>query len=140
MNWGKGIILGMSLFMLFIMGMCVKMFSVHPDEYDHQYYEKGLHFDQDFNKEKQVVTDNARPVISIENGKVSIAFVQPAAGVIKFVRPANAMLDKKFALDTHNGKIAQVPTKTMADGRWRIVLDWTSDKKAYLYQQEVYIK
>ncbi len=41
MNWGKGIITGMIIFMLFILSMCIYMFRMPADEYDHQYYEKA---------------------------------------------------------------------------------------------------
>jgi hypothetical protein len=140
MNWGKGIIIGMGLFMLFIILMCVKMFALPADEYDHHYYEKGLNFDKDFDKEKQVVKDHARPLISIIEKQVSVTFAEPAKGSIKFIRPSSEALDKTFQLNTDNGLVTQISARTLTEGRWRVVLEWQSNKKAYLYEQEVDIK
>lgn len=140
MNWGKGIIIGMGLFMLFIILMCVKMFALPADEYDHHYYEKGLNFDKDFDKEKQVVKDHARPLISIIEKQVSVTFAEPAKGNIKFIRPSSEALDKTFQLNTDNGLVTQISARALTEGRWRVVLEWQSNKKAYLYEQEVDIK
>ena len=140
MNWGKGIIGGMVFFMLFIISMCVYMFMAPEDGYDHQYYEKGLNFDKDFIKERQVETDHAQPLIGVSGKTVSITFVKPASGIIKFIRPSNQSLDWMLTLDSMSGKNIIVPIQTMAPGRWRVVLNWESSHKAYLYQQEIYIK
>lgn len=138
MNWGKGIIAGMALFMLFIISMCVYMFMMPVDEYDHQYYEKGLNFDKDFNKEKQVSTDHAQPFITVAGQLVKINFVEPATGTVRFLRPSSEALDKVFKLD--GDKDQGFSMEHMARGRWQMVLEWESNHKAYLYQQEIYIK
>jgi hypothetical protein len=140
MNWGKGIVGGMILFMLFILSMCIYMFMAPEDGYDHQYYEKGLNFDKDFKKEQQVQKDNARPVIKIYEKKIHITFVKPASGIIKFARPSNEALDKDVKIDSALGKQIIIPVQGMAIGRWQLVLTWESNHKAYLYQQKIDIK
>ncbi|WP_184547163.1 FixH family protein [Mucilaginibacter sp. FT3.2] len=140
MNWGKGIIGGMVLFMLFIISMCVYMFMIPEDGYDHQYYEKGLNFDKDYNKERQVEQDGARPLIHVSRKAVIITFTKPALGRVKFVRLANQILDKEFKLDSIAGNTIVIPVQSIAAGRWQLVLNWESNHKAYLYQEEIYIK
>jgi len=140
MNWGKGIIGGMVLFMLYIISMCVYMFMAPDDGYDHQYYEKGLNFNKDYNKEQQVQQDHARPLIEVAGKTISITFSKPASGTIKFIRPANEALDNVIKLDSMRGKGMNIPVQNMAAGRWQLVLNWESNHKAYLYQQEIYIK
>lgn len=137
MNWGKGIIIGMSLFMLFIIFMCVKMFRLPADEYDHHYYEKGLNFDKDYAKEKQVEIDKAQPLIIISGQKVNVTFSEPANGTARFVRPSSEALDHSFVINTGTGKSAGIPVAALAKGRWRIVLEWESGQKRYLYEKEV---
>jgi len=140
MNWGKGLIAGMTVFMLFIISMCVYMFRMPADEYDHQYYEKGLNFDRDFDKEKQVVTDHAQPVINVEDGQARITFKTPANGTARFIRPSSEALDKTFQLKTTADNSANLALNGLVTGKWMVVLDWKSGDKAYLYQQEVYLK
>jgi hypothetical protein len=140
MNWGKGIIGGMVLFMLFILSMCVYMFMAPEDGYDHQYYEKGLNFDKDYKKEQQVQTDHAEPAIAVSGKTINILFSKPASGTIKFIRPSNQALDKEIKLDSTLGKDITIPTGSMAIGRWQLVLNWESSHKTYLYQHEIDIK
>jgi hypothetical protein len=140
MNWGKGIIGGMILFMLFILSMCIYMFIAPEDGYDHQYYEKGLNFDKDLKKEQQVQSDHATPGVNISNKNISILFSRPASGTIKLIRPSNQAQDRDFKLDSTAGKHVTISAKAMPIGRWQLLLDWKSNNKAYLYQQEIYIK
>jgi hypothetical protein len=140
MNWGKGLIAGMAMFMLFIIFMCVKMFALPADEYDHHYYEKGLNFDKDYAKEKQVVTDHAQPVIRINGKQVSITFIAPATGSVKFIRPSSQALDKTFSINTELGKTTNLSAAALVKGRWNMVLEWKSDRKLYLYEKEVDIE
>jgi len=102
MNWGKGIIIGMALFMAFILCMCIYMFRMPADEYDHQYYEKGLNFDKDYDRERQVYKDHAIPLISISGKELTVTFVHPANGSIRFIRPSSEALDKTFKITTGN--------------------------------------
>jgi hypothetical protein len=140
MNWGKGIIGGMVVFMLFILSMCIYMFYLPTDDYDHQYYEKGLNFDHDYNREAQVVKDNAQPVITINNNVMNLAFARPALGAITFLRPSNQYQDRVFKIDSHAGPTVNLPLSSIEKGKWRLIIEWKSTNKTYLYQQDIYIK
>lgn len=140
MNWGKGIIGGMILFMLFIISMCIYMFLLPTDEYDPKYYEKGLAFDKDYNREKQVFKDNAQPKITIGDKDIKLTFAKPAIGSITFLRPSNQYVDRVFKIDSYPGPIVNLPLKSINKGQWLLILEWESDHRSYLYKQEVYIK
>jgi hypothetical protein len=116
------------------------MFLSPADEYDHQYYEKGLTFNQTYNKEKQVITDHAQPIIQVSEGFVKLTFASAAKGKITFQRPSNNLLDTVYQLDSGVGKTIDIPIGSMAKGQWQLVFDWKSDNKSYLYQKEVFIK
>lgn len=140
MNWGKGIVTGMVLFMLFISGMCIRMFMAPADEYDHQYYEKGLNFDADYKKERQVLTDNALPRITQGDKSIRVKFIAQAKGTIKFIRPSNQRLDTTFIINSDEKGSSIIVYDKLAPGNWQIVLNWSSNGKAYLYQQEIYLQ
>jgi len=140
MNWGKGIIGGMIIFMLFILGMCFYMFTMPGDDYDRKYYEKGLNFDQDYNREKQVFKDHAQPVVKVDSCCIQVTFPQSVNGQVRLLRPSGDVKDQVFKLDNKNGQPIEILTAHIAKGQWQLVFNWTSNNKAYLYQQEVYIK
>jgi hypothetical protein len=139
MNWGKGIIGGMILFMLFIIVMCVYMFSVPEDEFDKKYYEKGLSYDQDYNRAKQVITDNAQPTIEADSCCIEVSFPQTILGQVKLTRPSSNMVDKIIPIDNKNGQPIQILTTNMPKGKYQLRFEWTSNNKDYLYQKEVYL-
>ena len=138
MNWGKGIVFGMAAFVIFIVGMCVYMVLSPTDSFDHEYYEKGLDFDHDYNREQQVAKDHAQPIIQqLGDDKMEFTFAQPAKGTIKFMRPSSSASDKIYQV---NSLQVDIPLASLAAGEWQLVFEWTSNKKAYLYQKEIYIK
>jgi hypothetical protein len=140
MNWGKGIIGGMILFMLFIIGMCVYMFNMPADDYDHQYYEKGLSFNKEYDKEVQVVKDHAQPKVIIINTNMRLVFIKPAVGKITFIRPSNQYQDRVFKIDTHAGPLADVQLNSIEKGKWGLLIEWESNHTAYLFKKEIFIK
>ena len=139
MNWGKGLVMVMLLFIGFIVSMSIYMFSMPADDYDHQYYENGLNFNKDYAKEKQVETDRAQPVIKQNNGELSVAFIQPATGTIRLINPLGKSKDLMFLLNTNTGTRASIPLNKLSTGRWAIRIDWNSGNKGYLYQKDLYI-
>jgi len=139
MNWGKSIIAGMIVFMLFILAMFIKMMNSNTDDYDHQYYEKGLTFDTDYAKEKQVVTDKAGPQISIVHDSLKVQFITAARGELNFVRPADNRMDRSVTFHTGVNGLFATKLHLAASGRWQLVFNWQSNSKKYLYQKEVYI-
>lgn len=140
MNWGKGIVAGMVIFMLFILSMCFYMFRMPADEYDHQYYEKGLNFNKDYNREQQVAKDHAQPVISQAGGHLLIQFATPALGKITLIRPAGKVADRAYPLQTGKGNKIFVLLTGIRTGQWQIIVEWENNHTAYLYQQEIFIK
>ena len=139
MNWGKGIIGGMVIFMLFIIAMCVYMFSVPTDEYDEKYYERGLSYDKDYKRAKQVITDKAQPKIEADSGCIEVSFPQTILGQVKLTRPSSNIVDKIIAIDNKNGQPVQILTANMPKGKWQLTFEWTSNNKAYLYKKELYL-
>jgi hypothetical protein len=140
MNWGKATVGILLAFVIFISGLSYMMISAPNDEYDHQYYEDGLNFDHDYNREEQVTKDHAQPLIEIDTCCIKITFRQLIKGEVRMSRPSSDARDTTFAIDNKNGNPLQILTKHLAKGKWALVFDWKSKNKAYLYQHEIYIK
>lgn len=140
MNWGKSLVAGMATFMLFIISMGIYMFSRPTDDYDKQYYEKGLSFDQDYAREKQVVTDKAQPLITFTGREMLIKFNEPADGILKFRRSADRNMDKHFAIETDASNTLRIPLAQLSSGQWLLHFEWASRQKQYLYEQEIFLQ
>lgn len=130
----------MIIFMLFISAMGVRMFMVPGDDYDHQYYEKGLTFNRDYDREKQVTTDQATPVIEQVGQTLALKFKTPLTGSILFERPSDQQQDRTFPLAPDENNKVVLPVAKLATGKWQLTLNWQHEGKNYLYHQEITIR
>lgn len=137
MNWGKTIVISLSTFIIFIAGMSIYMLASPQDDYDQDYYEKGLSFDKDYAREENVVKYHAQPQIQLSSYAVEVAFTGKATGTIKFERPSDNQMDKIYQV---NALKLTVPVTNLATGKWQVIVDWKSNGRPYLYQHEITIK
>lgn len=138
MNWGKGIVIGLVVFVVFITTMGIKMFG-QPDDVDHQYYEKGLEFDADYNREKQVMTDGLQPTISFTDNLMRVKFARPLRCKITLMRPSDRRMDKTINLASNTDNIIDISTAHLSKGPWQLTFEWADHHKKYLYNQEVIV-
>lgn len=140
MNWGKSILIGMAIFMAFILSMGIRMMRQPADDYDRDYYEKGLTFDADYRKEKQVMLDSAQPAADLNGSLLKLKFKEMASGQIHFLRASDHSLDRVLKFNTDiNGKW-ETELELPAHGEWHLVFEWESSGKQYLYEQQIFIK
>ncbi|OKS87522.1 FixH family protein [Mucilaginibacter polytrichastri] len=138
MNWGKGIVLGLLAFVIFITAMGVKMFA-QPDDVDHEYYEKGLAFDADYNREKRVVTEKLQPNIRFTDKAMCVKFVKPLQCKITLMRPSDRRMDKIINMASDGVNEINIPIEKLATGPWQLSFEWADHHKKYLYNQEVMV-
>jgi len=136
-NWGKGIILGMGAFVIYTTAMGIYMFTQSPDDYDHQYYEKGLAYDSVYNQKQAVVRDNVQPRITLQENEMQVSFIQPANGILHFERIAEPGIDKKITFRAAAGSELKIDLAKFKKGRWDLTFNWTNQGKKYQYYQKI---
>lgn len=139
MNWGSKLVLGMGLFMAFIITLVVLMVRSNSDDLvDSDYYEKGIEYDKDYVRKNQVLVDGAEPEVSV-NEKLKIAFKDPAKGTIRFIHPSDKTNDRNIPINSGNSNEIIIPLAGFIKGHWKIVLEWESSGKSYLYDKSIII-
>ncbi len=138
-NWGKGLIIGMGIFMIFIISLGVSIFNQKDDDYDPAYYEKGLDYDKDYAREQQVIVDGAKPVITLSQNILTAHFTGQVKGVVHLQRPSDKGMDKNLSFSSDPEGMVELPLQGIARGRWQLVFEWNNMGKRYLYQQEIFI-
>lgn len=139
LNWGSGIAIGMTAFLIFILILGVQMFMQSPGDYDHQYYEKGLAYDSVYVKEKRVITENAQPRFKLRNKVLQVQFTGACSGMVRFERPSDPDLDQKVTFQSNAANAMAIPVDKFATGQWQVTFDWQSKGKKYLYQREMFL-
>ena len=143
-NWGVGLVIGMVLFIAFIMFMVVTMMT--DDRYDHdlvteEYYQKDLEYQQEIDAE-----ENARAISAqIKTQKVEqgllISFpaeVMESAteGQIAMYRPSNEKLDFELPLELDQSQML-IPQDKLLSGRWDLRVSWKMGGKSFLHKESI---
>lgn len=141
MNWGKKLVIGMLLFMSFIIVLAVKIMQSDPDALvENDYYEQGLNYDEVYARKAQVFKDSAVPEISIVETELVISFRSVARGKVKFMRLSNQTMDRSLGFSTDRQHRAYIPLTKLAGGQWKLIADWkNAEGTSYLYEKEVII-
>ena len=128
----------MASFMLFIVVLVLIMFNSKKDALvDTDYYEKGINYNKVYNRKEQTKTDNAVPEISANQDMIVIRFRQPAQGTAALMRTSDKALDKSVPFTSNINNQVIIPASHLKKGSWRLIIEWISDEKSYLYEREI---
>jgi len=140
MNWGTKIVLGMLAFMLFIIGMAVYMFRVHGRDalVEEDYYEKGINYNAEYDAKKNVLEDDAKPLITVTNNHIIVQLKESARYDLVLMRPSSRLEDVELkGKTTGRANLILCDRTKMARGLWFLNLNWHSGNKDYLYKYNI---
>ncbi|WP_372917617.1 FixH family protein [Salegentibacter sp.] len=143
-NWGTGIVIGLLLFISFILYLVFNMLTDKKFDHDlvtEEYYKKELLFQQEIDAETRgnELAENISDS-RIENGWL-IEFPEDLnldgiSGNLNFYRPSNAKLDFDIPLNLESHRI-EIADKNLIPGRWNIYIHWEYQGETYLYKKEI---
>lgn len=134
MNWGLKIVIGLGIFMLFILSAGIYMVSKDTDSLeDENYYEKSLHYDEVYQRKQHVSDNHVRPKVKLSGDTLTITFVQPHnQGELNLRRPSDQRKDVVLPFVTEGeGRIYQLPIAGFLKGKWQLEINWTQGEVAY---------
>lgn len=139
MNWGKKLMIGMGLFMVFIACLGAIMIMKGDDDalIEKDYYEKGQAFDKDYNKKQRAIDDMVIPSIHTNEFGVTITFPVLVKYKILCRRMSDSQMDKIFEGSTNEERSIQIQKGELEPGPWLLRMDYTTDGKNYLFEGEI---
>lgn len=140
MNWGTRIILGIAAFILFIMAMVAYMFKVHGRDalLEDDYYEKGLHYDGDYNAMNNVFADKAEPKINITASQLILQLRDSVNYELQLKCASKAKADlKKTGNTIGNSNLIVLDKAKLPKGLWFLELRWSLGQRKYLYKKDL---
>lgn len=131
--------IGMGLFMAFIIAMSVKMFMIASDDdlVEKNYYEKGLAYDVDYNLQQDAIRDSVVPVFKADQRGLNILFTSAAQYKLVCKRPSDAKLDRVFSGEADENDQLFLPKNEFEPGPWKFHLEFTINGKPYLVEHEI---
>ncbi|WP_299116696.1 FixH family protein [uncultured Winogradskyella sp.] len=143
-SWGTAIVIAFTCFIAFIMYFVISMST--DKKYNHDlvvedYYQQELKFQKDIDKEEN--SKALRVDISWQKTHEGIVIKFPEnlnikniEGIVFLYRPSNKHLDFEIPISLSNHNLL-IPDKRLLDGRWNLKIDWTYNKNAYLFKEEI---
>lgn len=143
MNWGKGIVLAFTLFIIFIVSIVVRVFSEDFDLVADNYYAKELYFEKKQEKQANLRELGKKIVVTQEKNQVLFDFSDInglTKGQIYFYHLSKKMNDVKANIDLRGGKKQIIDKKQLVKGAYKIIFDWSANGKEYFQQEQIYIQ
>jgi len=143
-NWGSGIAIFYSLFVIVMIVMVVKSSQNKAHMVQDNYYEKDLNYESF--RQKRANGESLKHLLNIryqgDQNHIKISFpgnLPNIEGDITLFRPSNQYLDKvyKLELDSMGDMIIPLDKRT-ARGQWKVQIDWKNGDQAY-YNEEIII-
>ena len=143
-NWGTGIVIGMGLFIAFIMFMVITMMT--DEKYDHQmvtesYYEKGMVYQEEIDAETNARDLSADLLATKTEGGWLLTFpeelaVNESKGTVALYRPSNEKLDFQLPLELEGNQML-ISKEKLVEGLWKLRVSWEMDGKSYLMKKDI---
>ena len=125
--------------MTFIIAMATKMIISGGDDdlVEKDYYEKGLAYDLNYNKQQKAISDSVIPDIVIDQKGLAISFTSAAKYKLVCKRPSDSKLDRVFESLAKEEKSLFIPREQLKSGPWNFHLEFSIGDNAYLVEREM---
>jgi len=143
-NWGTGLVIGMVLFMGFILFFVIKISTDKKYDYDlvtEEYYKKEMVYQKEIDAQQNSNSFET----SISGKKISEGWMltfpknidySKIEGTVFLYRPSNKQLDFQLPLKLSNPNLL-IPDQRLVAGRWNTIVQWRYEGKDYLYKNEI---
>ncbi len=142
MNWGTKLTLGLASFMLFILGMGYFMISASQNDglVDDNYYEQGLHFDEESAAINRVFEEGVEPQMERKEGQLQFKLPVSASYELKLLRKSNSKDDlHQQGTSLGDAHLVLLDISKLATGSYLLELKWTHNGKNYTYRKDIQI-
>tara|TARA_R110002124_G_scaffold194258_1_gene361350 strand:+ start:7633 stop:8079 length:447 start_codon:yes stop_codon:yes gene_type:complete len=145
LNWGNGIALIITIFVIGTLSMVSYFISLDFFLVTNNHYEDGVEYQQTIDQRKRSA-ELRDPVVIIFDEKLEALrvifpneFVGKAQGDIKLYRPNNPTMDAKFPLSVNANGTQLISTSALDKGKWILKIEWNADNENYLEEKTIVI-
>lgn len=140
MNWGKGIAVALTLFVIFIMVMVVKMISTSSDLEEENYYQNEQVFAQEIQAQENAIKLGNQIVINTDGNDLVLTRKDNKNlkdVMIELKRPNDGSLDQKISVKDESS--VEISKESLKKGVYHIKVKYQEQGLDIQQEQEVYI-
>lgn len=145
-NWGSGIILAVTLFIIATLSVVSYIISLDFYLVSNNHYEEGVKYQETIDNKMRAENLDNPVIVLFDEGTTSIKLIFPndiltdsLSGNVIFYRPNNPDLDKKYKLSLNTEGLQTIPVGDFEKGRWRLSVEWKADSLTYLEEKSIFI-
>ncbi len=143
-NWGTGLVIGMVLFIGFIMFFVVQILTDKKYDYDlvtEDYYKKELVYQKELDalENSNSLERNLRSKRTVRGWEITFPEgIEPAevSGTVLLYRPSSKALDFELPIELSDS-ILLIPDGKMVGGRWITTVSWSYKGEDYMFKEEI---
>ncbi|MCI5056755.1 MAG: FixH family protein [Flavobacteriales bacterium] len=143
-SWGTGLVIGMVLFIGFIMYFVYRMTTDNNLQHDlvtEGYYQKEMELQGDIYAQQNMAAMEKQIIGSKTEEGYFLRFpegfeAEKIKGKVFLYRPSNKQLDFEILLELTNPNLL-IPDSRLLDGRWNITIDWEYEGKKYRFKKQI---
>lgn len=144
LNWGTGIAIICTLFVLFFVVLVGWTFTEDVNLVADNYYEKEIAYQSEIDKIQNALDLPEQPTINIVGEMIEIRFPiilesTDFSGNIHLYRPSDNKNDILVPISLVEQK-QFIPTAALIDGLWELKLEWKSNAVAYQQTKRLFIQ
>ncbi|QIE59720.1 FixH family protein [Rasiella rasia] len=143
-NWGTGLVIGMALFIGFILFFVFRISTdkdLNHDLVTEGYYQKEMELQEDIYAQQNTAAMEKQ--IAGKKTEAGYMLQFPAMynpekieGKVFLYRPSNQRLDFEIPLKLNDPNLL-IPDDRLVAGRWNITIDWEYEGKSFRYKKEI---
>ena len=144
LNWGHGIALAVLAFVAFISALVWRCMQEKVDFVTTSYYEKELTYQDRIDRERNALSLAKDITVEVQRQSGQIAIRYPdqlakesLAGEVSFYKPDNSALDFTVPVQPGQGSLQLVSSAGLRRGLWKVMVNWSSGKTPYYYEQKI---
>lgn len=138
MNWGKGIVIALTLFIGFISFLVVKIMSQDVDLVSEDYYKQEIDYEARIQKEQNGLNNAAKIELIDQEAYVVVQLPDSSSltnVVLNLKRPNDEKLDKSFKIE--GTKTFMLPKSSLEKGKYDLTIDYTINGEECLMKKVI---
>ena len=138
MNWGKGIVIALTLFIGFISFLVVKIMSQDVDLVSEDYYKQEIDYEARIQKEQNGLNNAAKIELIDQEAYVVVQLPDSSSltnVVLNLKRPNDKKLDKSFKIE--GTKTFMLPKSSLEKGKYDLTIEYTINGEECLMKKVI---
>lgn len=146
LDWGKGIFIAVTLFIIGTLSMVSYFISLDFFLVNSNHYEEGVEYQQTIDSKMRTDSLAQSVVILFDEERVAIKVMFPEevmehaqSGTINLYRPNDSSLDQKMDIEFSAGSTQIIPMERMNKGKWVLTINWQMYDLEYVEEKTIII-